>query len=288
MRVEHHGDVGPHIAGAEVLITFGQLLTDQVLRDAAKLRWIHGLGSGLDGLTDRPTLRPDVLVTNSRGTHSIAVAEAALALMFALARDVPRLSRNQAAGAWQRFAPSLLHGLTVTIIGVGAIAEALGACCQALGMRTVGVSDSRTQAPGFEQVVGRAQLRQAASEADFLIDLAPLRDDTKGLVNADVFAAMKPSAHFLNLGRGGTVDEGALIAALRERRIAGAALDVFAAEPLPADSPLWSLPNVIVSPHLGGLHSRWIDDVLPILEANMRAYLAGDRARMVNVVAGAA
>lgn len=280
----HHSEAGPYIKDAQVLLTFGALITDDTLRNAKALKWIHVLGSGLDGVIGRPTLRDDVIVTNSRGLQAGPVSEAALALMFALARDVPKLVRHQAAQKWQRFAPVLLGGKTVCIVGVGAIAEVLAQKCAALGLRVTGVSASRASAPGFAHIYKRSDLTKAATESDFLVVLAPAAQGTMGLINAEVLAAMRPTSYLVNAGRGGVVDEPALIAALEQGAIAGAALDVTATEPLPQGHKLWSLPNVLISPHLGGFHAQVIEALLPLLENNMRLFLNGEPARMANLI----
>jgi len=285
--VGHHSEVGPYIGEATILITFGVLMTDQVFQAAKRLEWIHVPGSGVDGIIGHPLLPAHVLVTNSRGATSPAMAETALALMFSLARDVPRLVRQQQGRRWQRFAPTILTGKTLTILGVGAVAEALAQRCQALGLRVVGISGSRQSAPHFDRIVPRTALREAAAEADVFVNLAPGTAETRHIVSAGVIAALKPTAYFINIGRGTTVDEPALVAALAAGRIAGAGLDVVEQEPLAADHPLWSLPNVILSPHLGGFHRRFIDDLMPAFAANLRHFLAGERGQMVNVIRSA-
>jgi D-2-hydroxyacid dehydrogenase (NADP+) len=271
------------IESAEILFTFGAYLSDELLQRAGRLRWIQALGSGMDGIVELPSLRPEVLLTNARGATAHPVSETALALMFALSRDLPQLLRNQRDRVWKRWAPALLRGKCVVIVGLGAIAEALAVKCQALGMRTIGVS-RRSAAPGFERILPRSELHTAAALADFLVLLTPYDESTHHLIDATVLSAMRPEAYLVNVARGGVVDEAALIACLQRGAIAGAALDVFAREPLPEDSPLWSLPNVIVSPHMAGLNQSYAADLLPILRHNVRAFLNGDIAAMLNVV----
>lgn len=282
--VEHHSHIGPEISGVEVLFTFGVLLTDAILRDAASLKWIHVLGSGTDGVIDRPTLRPEVIVTNSRGLQAEPVSETALALMFALARDIPALVRQQDRQEWRRAVPMLLTGKTLVIVGVGAIAERLASKAQALGMTIIGVSAGRAQAPGFARIHPRTEIADAAAQADFVVNLAPATAETSGLIGANVLGAMKRTAYFINVGRGGVVDEAALIRALEAGSIAGAGLDVMQIEPLPHGHRLWTLSNVLISPHLGGLHAGFIDTLIPLVLHNCTAYLAGDIPAMRNLV----
>lgn len=282
--VDHHSKVGPYIADAEVLITFGAHMADHVLGKGVNLKWIQVLGTGVDGVTDSPALREGVLVTNLRGLHGRSVSEAALAFMLGLARNLPRSVRNQAAGRWERFPVTLLNGATVGILGVGVIAEELAPRCKALGMKVIGITSAKRELFGFDAMRGKEDLLQVAPELDFLVLLTPSTAETHHIVNARVLAAMKPSAFLVNVARGGLVDEPSLIEALRSGALAGAGLDVFAEEPLPAGHPFYSMENVIVTPHMAGFHVGYAAEALPIVEENIRRFLAGDLGHMINVV----
>ena len=282
--VDHHSKVDPFIAEADVLLTFGPMMAEHVLEKARKLKWIQALGSGVDGITDRPSLRPDVLVTNLHGIHGAPVSEAALAAMLSLGRGLARNLRNQQQRKWERFPASLLKGKTVVIYGVGSIAAELAPKCKAFGMRVLGISSTTRTLPGFDRILPRSELVAAASEADYLVLLTPYSEATRGSVGGNVFAAMKPTAHLVNLARGGVVDEEALMAALTTRRIAGAALDVFSEEPLPESHPLWAMDNVLITPHQGGFYDEYVNEALPVIEHNLRKFLAGDTAGMINLV----
>jgi D-2-hydroxyacid dehydrogenase (NADP+) len=282
--VEHHSKVGPYIADADVLITFGAHMADHVLAEGVKLRWVQALGTGVDGIADSPALREGVVVSNLHGLHGPAVSECVLAAMLSLARDLRRSWANQARAAWQRFPVQLLDGKTVGILGVGAIAEELAPKCAALGMRVVGISSAQREVAGFERMWPREQLAEAAAEVDHLVLLTPYTAETHGIISAAVLEAMKPTSFLINVARGGVVDEPALIAALRDGGIAGAALDVFSEEPLPAGHPFWTMENVLITPHTAGFHAGYADDALPIVEENLRWFLAGDIAHIANVV----
>lgn len=282
--VDHHAKVDPFIAAAEVLITFGPHVANHVFEKAKNLKWVQALGTGVDGIADQPGLRKDVLLTNMQGFHGAPVSEAALMAMLALARDLPRSLRQQAGRQWDRVPVKLLKDRTVGIFGIGTIARELAPKCKALGMKVLGVSSAAREVPGFDEMVGRDELGEVAKEFDYFVLLTPFTPETKNIVDAKIFAAMKPTSFFINLARGGVVDEDALLDALRTKRIAGAALDVFSREPLPADSPFWEMENVIVTQHQGGFFDGYPRFALPVVEENMRKYLAGDLKGMINVV----
>jgi len=283
--VDHHSKTGPYIAAADALITFAPMLSSQVLESAKRLKWIQALGTGVDNLIDQAALRKDVIVTNVRGIHGAPVSEAALAAMLALARGLPRAIRAQDERQWRRFPAQLLHDKTVGIFGIGQIAEALAPKCKAFGMRVVGVTSAPRKIAGFDRMHRREELTQVVGDFDFLVLLTPLTAATRNCIDTKIFAAMKPTSYLINLARGGVVDEPALIEALNDKRIAGAALDVFSQEPLPIDHPFWSMPNVIITTHQGGFCDVYIDYALPTVETNMECFLKGDFNGMINVVA---
>ena len=285
--VDRVGKADPFLPATDILVTFGPHLEDQadhVLRRATKLRWIQALGTGVDNIVDRPALRDDVILTNIHGIHGPAMSEAALMAMLALARGLPRLLRQQQGRIWERRPGRLLDGKTVGIFGVGAIAAALAPCCKALGMTVVGISSARRDVAGFDRMYGRDELATAVHDLDYFILLTPYSPATHHIVGARVLAAMKPTSYLINLARGGVVDEDALIDVLRGRRIAGAALDVFAKEPLAEDSPFWTMDNVLVTPHVGGFNDEYARQALAVVNENMRRFLAGDTAHMINIV----
>jgi phosphoglycerate dehydrogenase-like enzyme len=282
--VNHHSKVDPYIGDAEILLTFGGMMSNDVLEKATNLRWIQALGTGVDGIVDQPSLRPDVLVTNMRGIHGPPVSEAALMLMLALSRNLPRAVRNQDKRVWDRFMPSLLKDKTVGILGIGVIAEELAPKCKAFGMTVIGITSTVRNVPGFDEVRHRDELRDLVGRLDFFVLLAPYTPETHGIVGRDVLAAMKPTAFLVNVSRAGVVDEDALRTALEERRIAAAALDVFTEEPLPADSPFWGMDNVLITPKQGGYCDVYVDYALPIIEENMRLYVRGALDEMRNIV----
>jgi D-2-hydroxyacid dehydrogenase (NADP+) len=282
--VDHYSKARPFLASAEALLTFGTMTYDHLIDDAPHLKWIQALGTGTDGITDLPSFRRDIAVTNIRGIHGAPMSEAALAAMLALARDLPRTVRAQDCHSWERWPSRLLDRTTVGIFGIGTIAEALAPRCKALGMRVLGISSMKRPVVGFDLIFTRDEFLDVVRDLDYLVILSPYSARTKNAVNEKVLAAMKPSACVINLARGGVIDEGALVKALDQKWIAGAALDVFSVEPLPPNHPLWDRKNVMITAHLGGLYDRYVDDAMPTIEHNLRCFLANDIKGMINIV----
>jgi D-2-hydroxyacid dehydrogenase (NADP+) len=202
-----------------------------------------------------------------------------------LLRSAPRLRWIQSAHRWDRWPQPLLAGKTVVIVGVGAIAEVLAPRCKAFGMTVYGISNSSRRPPGFDEILSRDELPRGAAAADFLVLIVPHSAQTESLIDAAVLSCMKPSAYLINVARGGVLDEQALLASLREQRIAGAALDVFRERQLPADSPLWSEDRIIITPHIGGMSDVYLDQAYPIVRDNIKLFLAGNLTDMKNIVA---
>src|SRR6185437_7588060 len=282
--VGHHNDVGPYIADTDILLCFSPPMADHVVRDAKKLKWIQALGTGVDNIVDLPSLGPEVVVTNVRGIHGPPVAEATIAYMLSLARDLPRAARAHGKGQWERWPAQLLAGKAVGILGVGLIAEYLAPICKTFNMTVTGITGTPREVKGFDRVVSRSDLLKVARDLDFLVVLLPMSAESRNIVDEKVFAAMKPSAYLVNVARGGVVDEAALIKALESGTIAGAALDVYAQEPLPATNPLWKTKNVTMFSHLGGYSHGYEDRAMPTIVGNMAKFLANDLKSMINIV----
>src|SRR5438874_2482470 len=225
----------------DVLMTRNDDCFEAVIRAMPRLKFIQALTTGTELIETMPGLRSDVLITAARGFHGPQMSELAFLFMLSFARKLPAIIADQKQRRWNRVPQRLLAGKTVVVLGVGRIAEELARRAKVFNMRVVGVSASRTAAPGFDAVHPRSRLKEAAAQADFLIVLVPVRPENHHLVDAAVLGAMKPTAVLINIARGEVVDETALIAALAQRRIAGAGLDVFATEPLPPERPLWGM-----------------------------------------------
>jgi D-2-hydroxyacid dehydrogenase (NADP+) len=277
-------DLPPDIADVDVLISFAIELKDEFYQRAGRLKWVQCLATGVDHVLRCPSLKPETLLTSGRGIHGAPMRETIVFLMMGVAREARRLAQAQQSHAWDRRFWSLLGGKTAVIVGVGVIGVATAKLLKAFEMQVVGVTRTPRAIDGFDEIMPTAELKAAAVRADYLINILPASKDNLLLFDGSIFAAMKPSAYYISAGRGQTVDEAALIEALRERRIAGAGLDVFQTEPLPTDSPFWDLPNAFILPHLGGYTSEYEDLIMPLILDNMRLFLTGRQSEMQNVV----
>ena len=279
------GELPADLSDIDVLISFGIELKDEFYQRAAGLKWVQCLATGVDHLLRCPSLKPDVYLTSGRGIHGAPMRETIVLLMMGVAREARRLADAQKAHVWDRRYWGLFRGKTAVIVGVGVIGIATAKLLKAFEMHVVGVTRTPRAAEGFDEMMPTEQLKEAAGRADFLINILPATKDNLLLFDRTLFAAMKPTAYYISAGRGQTVDEAALVDALRERRIAGAALDVFQTEPLPPDSPFWDLPNAFILPHLGGYTSEYEDLITPLIIENMRLFLDGRQMQMQNIVA---
>jgi phosphoglycerate dehydrogenase-like enzyme len=247
-----------------------------------RLRWIAAATAGVDWLLFPELAASDVVVTNSAGVFDDAMAEYALALVSAVCVDLPTTIRLQAAREWRHRETARLAGRPVLVAGAGGIGRAITRLLRGAGMTVRCVARTRRADPGLGEVAALADLPGLLPGADFVILALPLTPATRGLFGEALLGRMRPDAWLVNLGRGGLVDEPALVAALRAGTIGGAALDVVSEEPLPAASPLWELPNVIVSPHMSGDFRGFEQALADLFRGQLRRYLAGEP--LVNVV----
>lgn len=263
-------------ADAVLVCASGQERLRQTLARAPRVRWVHFRSAGLDGsvypeLADRP-----IVVTNARGVFSRSLAEFALAAVFHFAKDLRRLTRNQDRRLWEAYTPVLVSGQTMGIVGYGDIGRATARLARAVGMRVVALRRSAAPDPLADAMLPPEGLHALMAESDAVVVSTPLTDETRGLVDAAALRAMRPAAVLVNVGRGPVVQEPALVAALQDRSIGGAALDVFETEPLPAESPLWSLDNVLLSPHSADHVSGWLESAMACFLQNLHRFLSGE------------
>ena len=249
----------------------------ELLRRAPRLRWVHAGSAGVDHLLPALDGHPDVLLTNASGVFERPIAEYVLGLMLAHAKGFAETARAQAARRWAYRETASVAGATLVVIGAGRIGTAIAELAAAVGMRVIGVrrTSAASGSPPFARVVGVADLRAVVAEADFVAVATPATPATERLVDAAVLAAMRPAAYLVNIGRASAVDTEALVAALRAGAIGGAALDVFEVEPLSPDSPLWAVPNLVVSPHMSGDAGGWGSRIIERFAANLDAWRRG-------------
>jgi phosphoglycerate dehydrogenase-like enzyme len=250
------------------------------LRKAPGLRWIHARSAGLDRVLVPEVVAHPALLTNGRGAFSPALAEFVLAALLFFAKDLRRLVAQQAAGAWEPFDMERLEGRTVGIVGYGDIGRAVAARLQPLGAKVLALRRRPELSPEHAfagETFPPGRLLDLIARSDDVVVALPLTPETHGLVGRDAIAAMKRSSVLVNVGRGPTVDEGALAEALETGRIRGAALDVFETEPLPAESPLWRLPNVLVSPHCADHVPGWVDEAMRVFLRQLERFRRGER-----------
>jgi phosphoglycerate dehydrogenase-like enzyme len=251
-------------------------LLPEVWPKAGRLRWIQSASDGVDWLLFPELVDSDVVVTNARGIFDRAIAEYVVGLMLAFAKGLLGVVEGQREREWRHRPTELLAGKRLLVAGVGPIGRAIGSAGRDLGMEVRGVGRrARSGDDVFQSIAGTDGLAAATGWADYVVDALPATPETRHLFDASVFNSMRRSARFINVGRGTTVVEGALIDAIREERIGGAALDVFEREPLPPDSPFWELPNTIVSPHMSGDFEGWLEAVVRLFVENLRRFVAG-------------
>lgn len=249
---------------------------------AGSLKWIQSASAGVDGILFPELVESHVVLTNAGGVFDNGVAEYVLGLILVFAKDLVGVLDRQTRREWLPADMESLEARRLLVVGVGPIGRAVGRTAKAFGMLVRGLG--RTARPGnriFASVLGADELEDGLGWADYVVDTLPATEATRHLFDAAAFGAMHPWARFINVGRGSTVDQDALIEALRSGSIAAAALDVFEDEPLPPESPLWDLPNAIVSPHVAGNTAGWRESVMELFVENLERYLLGDPLRNV-------
>jgi phosphoglycerate dehydrogenase-like enzyme len=276
-------DMRGHMEKADIIITVFRV-ADDLLSEAVNLKWVQVTTSGVNYLLGRPSLKKDVIITTCRGIHGPQVSEMAFLLMLALNRNFPKVIRNQDLGTWERWPAKLLYQKKVGILGIGVIGEEIARKAKAFGMTVYGIDIVKRKVDSVDFFYGPEDLPLVAGEVDYLILVAPSTPETEKIIGSKVVAAMKPTAFLINLARGEVVDEEALIQALESGKIAGAALDALSTEPLPKDHPLWGTKNVIITPHVGGMSDIYREQVMPIVEENIRRFLDGERRNLINLV----
>jgi phosphoglycerate dehydrogenase-like enzyme len=274
------------LASAEVLFGLPGDSADglrDVVRRSDRLRWVHGTAAGAGEQLAAAKLEPAeldrVAVTTSAGVHAVPLAEFALLGLLAFAKGLPRLLADKAERRWDHYPVGELRGRTVLVVGLGGIGREVVRLASAFGMRTLGIKRTGGDVPHLDELHPPERLRELLPRADGLVVTLPITDATRGLLDREALGLLPRGATLVNVGRGAVVDEDALVDALREGSLAGAALDVFAVEPLPEESPLWELPNVLLAPHTMALSVHENERIVELFCDNLRRYLRGEPLR---------
>ena len=243
------------------------------------VKWIQASGAGV--ITGRLDTNK-VTITNAPGIHAEVMAQYTLWAILNHRLGFPRMARNQSKSLWDKKLLVSAAGATLAVIGFGRIGVEVGRLAKAVGLKVIGVRAHPKPSEHADEVVGTDRLHDALGKADFVLNVLPLTEETRGLFNAEVIATMKPGACLINTGRGHIVEENALVAAIESGRLGAAVLDVFATEPLPPESPLWTLENVVITPHTAGDMIDWEDDVTNLFCNNLERWIKGEA--LANIV----
>ncbi|GAA4622883.1 D-2-hydroxyacid dehydrogenase [Actinoallomurus vinaceus] len=266
------------LAEADVLLVW-DFLTDalpEAWPEHGGPRWVHTASAGVDRLIFPALIDSDAVITNSRGVFERPIAEYVAGLVLAMAKDLPGTYDLQRSQIWRHRETERVAGTRAVVVGGGPIGRATARLLSALGLRTALVARTAREAdPDFGRVHGFGELPRLLPEADWVVSAAPLTDETADMFDAATFGRMKRGARFINVGRGPLVVEDDLVAALREGRLGGAALDVFREEPLPGDSPLWQTPGLLVSPHMSADTHGWLEDLAEVFLSNFERWVSG-------------
>lgn len=281
LQLQSYDGVPEEIVDTDVFV--GWSLRPEQFVAARKLRWIHSPAAAVHQLMFPEVVRSNVIITNSTGVHGPVVAEHAVAVMLAMAKRLPQAMQYQSKKFWaqeqlwnERPRPREVAGATALVVGMGGIGREFARLAKALGMRVLAVREDVSKGPGVaDAVFSPAQIDQALPQADYVLLCTPVTPSTTGIINETRLKLMKPDSYLMNVGRGPLVDDTALIEALKQRRIAGAALDVFVEEPLPVDSPYWTLDNVLITPHTAAVTEMLWERHYDLIVENLNRFVAG-------------
>ena len=282
VQLQNYDRVPEEITDTDVFI--GWSLRPQQFVAAKKLRWIHSPAAAVHQLLFPELVQSSVVLTNSTGIHGPVVAEHAIAVLLAMAKRLPQAMQYQAKREWSqeqlwhdRPRPREVADATVAVVGMGGIGREFAARAKTLGMKVLAVRENPAKGlDGADSVFSSAQIDDVLPQAEYVLLCTPVTPATSGMMNAARLSKMKPDAYLINVARGPLIDEAALLDALQHRRIAGAALDVFVEEPLPPDSPFWSLDNVLITPHTAAVTERLWERHYRLIVDNLKRFLAGE------------
>jgi D-2-hydroxyacid dehydrogenase (NADP+) len=271
------------LSRAEILL--GLRFIPGLIKRAPRLKWVQTMSAGVENILSADLIDSPVILTNVSGIHTVQITELVFGLILAFAKRLPQCLENQREKKWERFTPVIIQGKTLGIVGLGKIGSSIARMGKFLGMRVLATRRSAkeiTHTRYADTVYPSGQLERLLQESDYIVLALPFTPKTEKIIGEKEIALMKSSAFLVNIGRGKTVDEEALIKALDEKRLGGAGLDTFALEPLPPSSPLWKIPNVIITPHVAGSADDYMQKATDIFCENLKRYLNGRR--LINMV----
>ncbi len=273
-----------HLPDMEILVIFVGKFEAELLGLAPNLKWIQTITAGVDNLPLKEINDRRIILTNARGVHKIQMAEFAIAAMINFARNFHVMQRNQIKGVWDRSMPQTeIYGKAVGIIGLGSIGEEIARKASFFGMRVLGVRKNPQPMKYVDQVYGIEEMDAVFQQCDYIINLLPLTAGTQKIIDKHYFNIMKKTACFINIGRGPTVNQADLVDALKSNQIGGLVADVYEEEPLPEDSPLWKLENVILAPHIAGLSPNYLKRAMDVIRHNLKVYVS-QSGEMMNII----
>lgn len=270
----------------EADVIFAARLPEDVLKRAPRLKWVQAMGAGVERILDQDIIISPVIITNVSGIHAVPISEYIMCIMLMFVKQMPLYSQLKQEKSWKRYDAGILRGKTVGVVGLGHIGREVARLSKCFGMNVIGTRRSATEqsrARYVDRLVSRQRLPELLSDSDFVALTLPSTPETIHLIGERELHLMKPTSFIINIGRGNIIDEEALVRALEEHWIAGAGLDVFTHEPLPQDSKLWNLPNVIFSPHISGSLGDYHFQATEVFIENLKRFLDGKKLlRIVN------
>ena len=271
-----------HIADTDILLTWGIMNLRPLFPTALKLKWVHALSAGVENLIFPEMKTANTLLTNSKGIHGIPVSEHVLAMMLAFTRGLNVFIRQQTRKQWKRVTVEEIYDKTIGIVGLGSIGREIAKKAKGMGMQVVASKQTMTAEIFVDKLYTPDQLHELLAISDFVVIALPLVEETKNLITLKEFAAMKPSAYFINIARDAVVKHDDLVTALEQGLIKGAGLDVFDHEPLAETSPLWDMENVIITPHLAALSPYYMDRAIKLFADNLSRFI--QHKEMLNII----
>jgi len=269
---------------ADILITYGMDTSEDIIKASSNLKWIQVISSGINEMPLEGIKEKKILLTNAKGIHQIQMSEYTIGVIFQLSRKMNQVYQNQLKKKWEVPHFSEMYGATIGIVGLGSIGQSIAEKAKAFHMRVIGMNTDGRAVPSVDKVYKPNQLKHLMAESDYIVVIVPLTPDTYHLIGQEELDVMKETAYIINIARGEVIDEEALVIKLKNQEIAGAVLDVFTEEPLPENSPFWTLTNCIVTPHLSGKSPNYIKKALELFMDNFDHYRKNQISKMKNIV----